>query len=577
MDLSTEARSAKVDNRDVSRWWRAAAVLAAWLCLAGAATAQRAPQLGVISFPTSQTGAAQAAFVRGILYLHNFEYDEALLAFREAEKLAPGFAMAYWGEALSYTQPLWFNENLPKAREALGRLAPSAAARAAKAPTPREKAYMDAVELLFGGGDRLARLRAFADRLDQMARQFPEDDEIRVFEALALLGSLGEGNRNPEVSLKAGALATTVFKKNPKHPGAAHYILHAYDDGEHNAMALDAARVYAKIASASSHALHMPSHAFLPLGLWDEAVASDEAAYAASVAWVKRTSRSVAQQDFHALSWLHYEYLQQGRFAKARGLVAEVERAQATSGPVPRTAAVTAGSALPGDAGRGAIGRAPGGVSSEIGRGYDAVALNNERASLRARQIIEGADWPQMRGQSTFDNVDELFALGLSSVGVEDYGRADAALKELNQAATTLTDRDAADLAALMREELTGLLLIARGDRQGGLNTLAKSFQHEQARPKPIARPYPPKPAGELYAEALLGLGQPRAAIEQYRRVLQRTPHRAQSVLGLARAAQAAGDRVEALRAGREFLEMWKNADRERPELAEARQIVAGR
>ena len=542
-----------------------------------ARAAERSPQLGVISFPTSQTGPAQAAFLRGVLFLHNFEYDEALIAFHEAEKLAPDFAMAYWGEALSFTQPLWYNENLPKAREALSRLAPNAAARLAKAPTSREQAYIDAAEQLFGAGDRLVRLRTFANRLDQIVQQFPEDDEARAFEAVALLGSLGEGVRNPDVSLKAGALATAVFKKNPKHPGAAHYILHAYDDGEHNAMALDAARTYAKIAPSSSHALHMPSHAFLPLGLWDEAAASDEAAYNASVAWVKRTGRSFAQQDFHALSWLHYEFLQQGRFAKARALIAEVERVQAAAGPVPRTAPAAAGVALPGDAGRAAIGRPPGGVSSEIGRGYDAMALKNERASLRARQMIDGADWEMMRGQSTFDNVDELFALGLSSVGLEDYGRADAALKELSQAATTLPDKDAADLASLMREQLSGLLLIARGDQQGGLAALARAAQHETARPKPIARPYPPKPAGELYAEALLGLGQPRAAVDQYRRVLQRTPRRAQALLGLARATQAAGDRAESVRVAREFLDMWKNADSNRPELAEARKLASAR
>ena len=134
-----------------------------------------------------------------------------------------------------------------------------------------------------------------------------------------------------------------MLQKNPQHPGAAHYVLHAYDDGEHNAMALPAARIYATLAPQSSHALHMPSHAFLPLGMWDEAAASDEASFAASVAWVKRTGRTVNQQDFHSLSWLHYEYLQQGRFAKARETAAIVSRALDET-------VKTAGSAAPGAA-----------------------------------------------------------------------------------------------------------------------------------------------------------------------------------------------------------------------------------
>lgn len=540
--------------------------------------AQRPPQLGVISFPTSATGPAQAAFVRGVLFLHNFEYDEALMAFREAQKLAPGLAMAYWGEALANTQPLWYNENLPRARAALTRLAPTAAERAAKAPTPREKGYLEAVEALFGAGDRLTRFASFASRLEVLSQQFPDDDEIRVFQALALLGSIPEGVRMPDVSLKAGALASAVLRKNPRHPGAAHYVLHAFDDGEHNAMALDAARVYARIAPASSHALHMPSHAFLPLGLWDEAAASDEAAFAASVAWVARNGRTIAQQDFHSLSWLQYAYLQQGRFGKAREVIATVERAQAASGApgsgAPAASAPANTRALPGDAGRAAIGRPPGGVSSEIGRGYDAVALKNERASLRARLIIEGADWHLMKGQPSFDNIDELFALGLSSVALEDYGRAEAAVRELAQASSALPDRDAADLAALMREQIVGLLTIARGDQKTGLSVLARAAQREAARPKPIARPYPPKPAGELYAEALLGLGNPAAAVDEYRRALQRTPRRASSLLGLARALRASGQRAEAARTAKAFLEMWKRADSDRPELAEARDLL---
>jgi tetratricopeptide (TPR) repeat protein len=179
-----------------------------------------------------------------------------------------------------------------------------------------------------------------------------------------------------------------------------------------------------------------------------------------------------------------------------------------------------------------------------------------------------------MKGQSSFDNIDELFALGLSSVGLDDYGRADAAVRELSQAEKALPDKDAADLASIMRQQMEGLLAIARGDPDGGLKTLHGAAQREAARPKPIARPYPPKPAGELYAEALHGLGNPREAVAEYRRVLERTPRRAKALLGLARALAASGQTVEASRTARTFLEMWKSADPDRPELSEARQIA---
>ena len=262
--------------------------------------------------------------MRGVLYLHSFEYDDAIDGFRQEQKIDPNFAMAYWGEALSYNQPLWLSEDVAKARAALARLAPTPAARQAKAATPREKGYLDAVERLYGAGDKLSRDRAYSDRMAELSRQLPDDDEAAAFYALSLLAMIPPDSRNPAVSLKAGGIALAILKKNPQHPGAAHYALHAFDDGEHAAMGLEAAKTYARIAPASSHARHMPSHVFLPLGMWDEAAASDEAAFATSVEIAKRKGLSASQYDFHSLAWLHYEYLQEGRFAKAREAMGEI-------------------------------------------------------------------------------------------------------------------------------------------------------------------------------------------------------------------------------------------------------------
>ena len=544
------------------------------VCAAGTALgaqAARSPaSLGRISFPTSGSAAAQTPFVRGVLLLHSFEYDDAIAAFRQAQRIDPGFAMAYWGEALSYNQPLWYNESVDKARAVLSRLAPTRAARLTKAPTDREKAYLDAVEKLFGDGAKAARDRAYADAMGELTRRFPDDQDAAAFYALALLATIPEGRREPAVSLKAGGIAAAVLEKNPEHPGAAHYALHAFDDGEHAAMGLKAARIYARIAPASSHARHMPSHIFLPLGMWDDAVASDEASFAASVDRVKRLGLSMAQADFHSLSWLHYEYLQQGRFAKARELMRTVENAIAaptrpgeparpnpTNPPDPRD--------LPGHLGH---------VESEIGRGYDAMSLKGELASMKARLVMETADWAQMKGQTSFENIDELFVLGVASVPLNDRARADAALEHLNTAATTLPDRDAREIAQIMAAELDGLMRLARNDHQGALASLARGAQLEARRPRPVARPYPVKPAGELYGEILLGTNDPAGAIVQFNAALVRTPRRAASLLGLARAASAAGQPKLAASTAREFLSVWKLADKDRPELAEARQLV---
>ena len=441
--------------------------------------------LGRISFPNSGSPAAQAPFIRGVLLLHSFEYDDAIAAFREAQQVDPGFALAYWGEAMCYNQPLWYNENVDKARQALGRLAADAAARQAKAPTAREKGYLDAVERMFGnvrgasagssirgGGPGLSdakasRNRAYAERMAELSRQFPNDDEAAAFYALALLGARAETDRDTSVMQKAGAIALAVLKRNPQHPGAAHYALHAFDDGEHAAMGLEAARTYARIAPASSHARHMPSHVFLPLGMWDDAAASDESSFAVSIDRVKRLGLSMAQADFHSLGWLQYEYLQQGRFAKAREAMTTVEDALAARDSVRRQTPMHQH------------------VESEIGRGYGPMSLKGELASMRARLVLESGRWEEMKGRSSFDNVDELFALGIASVKLGDEARAEAVFDQLQQARVAAPDPDNKRLASIMSGELAGLIQLVRGQKTEAMQTLAGAARAERA---PVSR-----------------------------------------------------------------------------------------
>ena len=287
--------------------------------------AQSAAQLGRVTFPNSGSPKAQAEFLRGVAWLHSFSYEDAIDAFRAAQKIDPNFAMASWGEALSFSQPLWFYEEVPEARAALAKLGPTPEARLAKARTRREQGFLRAVEALFGPGDTAARAAAYAQAMARVAADHPQDDEAQTFYALALLGTLPRGDASIPLRRQAGAIAERVFARSPNHPGAAHYILHAYDHVSLAPQGLAAARAYAKIAPAASHALHMPAHAFLQLGLWDEAASADQASWDAAIAWAKRRGLPVASRDFHSLSWLQYEWTQLGRFSKTKEAIAFVD------------------------------------------------------------------------------------------------------------------------------------------------------------------------------------------------------------------------------------------------------------
>jgi tetratricopeptide (TPR) repeat protein len=527
-------------------WWRAFAT--------EPAAAVETP-LGAISFPTSGAPEAQPHFIRGVLWLHNMGYEDAIDAFREAQRVDPGFVMAYWGEALSHSQPLWLHEDRDAARAVLATLGPTPEARAAKAPTARERMYLEAVEALFGDGMLQARARAYADRMAVLTRAYPDDDEAQAFYALALLGVMPSGDASLPVRRQAGEIAEGVLARNPEHPGAAHYILHAYDHGALAHKGLEAARVYARIAPASSHALHMPAHAFVQLGMWEEAAATDQRSWEASIAWAERRGHSIALRDYHSLTWLHYEWTQLGRFRDALMALRWIDEARAVIGS------------------HGEVGGHHY-ADSHIGRGSGPEALRNDRGSMRARYVIESERWFEMRGQSTFDNVDELFALGMSAVKLGDLARAQAAIGQLQEAARQ--DPSNRDLTAIMILELIALVELAQGNEAEAFDALRDAVTLQDRMPKPIGRPYPVKGADELFGELLLQAGRPVEAIAWFERTLGRTPNRSRAVLGLARAAARAGDAAKSRTAYEQFLRNWRHADPDLPELAEARKAVGG-
>src|SRR5437899_9680174 len=283
------------------------------LCPA-AALAQQA--YGEVAFVNSGAAAAQADFLHGLAQLHNFEYDDAAEHFRRAQQIAPDFAMAFWGEAMTKNHALWHEEDVAAARAIMNRLGPTPEARLAKALTGREKLYLQSVEVLFGEGAKEERDRRYESELAELHRKFPEDVDGAAFYALAILGTAEHG-RDFATYMRAAAVLEEVFPQHPRHPGAVHYLIHSYDDSIHAPLGLRAARIYAKIAPEAGHAQHMTSHIFLALGMWDDEVKANETAVAMGNRVRQKAGRPPGRCR-HYNEWLENGYMQQGRTGNAR-------------------------------------------------------------------------------------------------------------------------------------------------------------------------------------------------------------------------------------------------------------------
>ena len=380
---------------------------------------------------------ADPEFRRGMAALHLFEYEDANDAFRRAEQLDPRFAMAYWGEAMTYSQTLWRREDVVAARRALARLGPSPAARAAAARTETEKALLGAVEILFGDGNAAERHRRYADAMARVYARHSDDADVASLYALALLGTMSRsligydaheghshGLAGSDVQARVADILNRVLASHPDHPGALHYLLHDYDDPEHARLGLPAARALAKISPESSHARHMPSHIFLQLGMWREAAASDRAAYDLSNAWIARRGLGLAMRNYHALSWLEYELLQRGRYRDAWSTLGELE-------PVVKTT--------------------------------NAAPLLSDLSSMRARFVVETRRWALMAGENNFANVNDLFAIGMSTARTNAVDRAERVRQMLAARSQSEQEGDLRPAIAIMERELTALIALAGG------------------------------------------------------------------------------------------------------------------
>ena len=517
------------------------AVLRAIVCSGVAAsilagTAAPAQQLGRITFPTSGAAAAQPSFVRGVLLLHSFQYAEAADAFRQAQRMDPRFAMAYWGEALTYTHQVWNEQNADSARMALRKLAATPETRRAAAPTTREKAYLNAVEALYGEGSKPHRDSAYADAMQRVMHDNPGDDEAAVLYATSLFG-LTQGVRDVPLYMRAGAIAQDVFRRNPQHPGAAHMIIHAFDDPTHAPLGLYAARAYSKIAPGAAHAQHMTTHIFLALGLWGDVAAQNVVAAGPDTArW----------RPGHYTTWLHYAYLQQGKYEEARALLASL-------------AAHAAGRAQS----RGVI------------------------ANLRARQVFETGAWdsPDARaldadaGQAGEDDYEyATFAAGYAAAKRGDTSRATVLLKQLTTRNATVgaTARLGAPgsvvVPVILELSLRAELLNIAGARDSAIALMRRATALEDAMPPEFGPPAVVAPSHELLGAMLLAAKRPAEAASQFATALQLQPGRSLALLGSARAETARGMTAVGQNAYRRLADNWAGADAALSALGEVRQ-----
>jgi tetratricopeptide (TPR) repeat protein len=471
------------------------------------------PELGSISFPNSGAAEAQDAFLRGVKALHSFQFDEARFAFEEAQGIDPDFALAYWGQAMSDNHPLWAQQDEEAATAALKRLAPTHQARLGKAPTDKEKAYLEAIEVLYySPGDKLSRDIAYSEHMAGMHERWPDDDEIAIFYSLSLLGTVRPGDRGFRRQARAASIALDVFADNPSHPGAAHFIIHSFDDPDHAILALPAARVYAGIAPAAAHALHMPSHIFLQLGMWQDVKNSNIDAYAAAMAVNAKYGLPEGREDFHTLSWLAYANLMLGQYGAA-----EKDLANALA----------------------AVDRNPG--SDRVMSGY---------LDMRGRHMIESGQWEAISlppiGTTEGSHAEWVAVIGMSAAhrGDDNGARAaEARLRSLSEAAESAGNNYAARQYAVLEQEVAALRLLAADDADGAVAAArnAADMEREYLR-VPSGPPKPMKPAGELYADVLLAAGRHDEAIAAYQQSLEWIPQRTPSMRGLAQAAAQAGD-----------------------------------
>ena len=476
----------------------------------GAHKAQGA--LGTVEFPVSCNARAQESFTHGVALLHSFTYEESAGAFRQAAAKDAHCAMAHWGLAMTEYHQLW--EPYAGPVELKRGSAEIEAARGLKPPTAGEKEYVAALGVFYDGWEQrghAARAQAYRNAMQGLHERNPKDQEAAVFYALALIASASPEDKTYANQRAAAAILKPIFAAHPDHPGVPHYLIHAYDNPVLAPQGVAAARAYAKIAPDLPHALHMPSHIFTRLGMWNESMASNLASAAAA------RKHGDQGEEFHALDYLTYAYLQLGRndeAEKIRDHLPALENVKATS----------------------------------------LFKINYAKAAIRARCALEQQHWEEAENLAPDPGVQPQVAAishWAAALGAAHRGNLPAARRhteEVRRLSVELREKgDAywAQQTAIQGEEAGAWLAFAEHRTYDALRLLRMAADHEEATEKHSVTPGAIRPARELLGDLLMEMHQSKEALAAYQKVLALAPGRRNAMRGMAEAGRLASKSSE--------------------------------
>jgi hypothetical protein len=502
-------------------------------------------KLGKVNFPISCDPAVQPQFSSAVAMLHSFWYEKASDTFARVAEKDPACGMAYWGIAMTYYHPIW---EAPGPTDLKAGVAAVEKARSAGAKTQRERDYIGAIETFYVDSDKVDhRIRALAyeKAMEQLQARYPDDREAAVFYALALLATAPPTDKTYVNQRKAGSILEPIFVEQPEHPGVAHYIIHAYDYPALADRALAPARRYTRIAPDSPHALHMPSHIFTRLGLWDESIDSN----LASVASAERNN--APGNELHAKDYLIYAYLQEGRDSEAKNALKAVLHGRADDPQYMNWLYAT---------------------STSPAR----YAVERHRWSEAAALPVPANTFPRVRYAWTEANLHFARALGASHTG--DIEAAQKDLQDLAAIEGLLTQENNkywADQVNIQREIAAAWITYAQRKPEDALQQMRSAADHEDRTDKHNVTPGVILPARELLGEMLLELKQPAKATIEFETTLRTAPNRFNAMSGAARAAKLSGDSEKAKSYYAKLLAICSQTDGDRPELQDARSLLS--